>query len=193
MIKPMPWIGRSFTFGLDVGAFPMVLERLRGTPARAAALVDGLPEARLAARWEGVWSAKEQIGHLADLDDLDQARLDDFLARTPTLSAWDVSNPRTEEAEHAKRPIWIVLEQLKEKRDRLVARLDALAPEEIGLTAEHPRLHVSMRVIDWAQFVAEHDDHHLAHARWVLAQLAQADARGTGAGDPVAAASILPR
>src|SRR5690606_17126245 len=97
MIKPMPWIGRSFVFGLDPAAFPMVLERLRGTPARAAALVDGLPETLLASGWEGSWSVKEHIGHLADLDELDQARLDDFLARRPVLSAWDVANPKTEE------------------------------------------------------------------------------------------------
>ena len=47
----------------------------------------------------------------------------------------------------------------------------ALRPEEIGWTAQHPRLEMALRLIDWAQFVAEHDDHHLAHARWVLSSL----------------------
>src|SRR5688572_29204226 len=131
MIKPMPWVGRSFNFALEVGAFPMVLERLRGTPARAAALVNGLPEALLAQRHEGLWSVKEHIGHLADLDELDQKRLDEFLARLPSLSAADMTNRKTEEAAHAKRPIWILLDQLREDRGKLVERLEALGPEEI--------------------------------------------------------------
>lgn len=35
-------------------------------------------------------------------------------------------------------------------------------------TAVHPRLGVTVRLIDWAQFDADHDDHHLAAARMVL-------------------------
>jgi hypothetical protein len=195
MLKPMPWLGRSFHFGLEVGAFPMVIERLRGTHARAAELVNGVPEATLSARHQGAWSVKEHIGHLADLDELDQKRLDEFLARTPTLSAADMSNRKTDEAEHAQRPIWILLDQLRDERARLVGRLEALGPEEVELTARHPRLGVSMRVIDWAQFVAEHDDHHLAHARWVLSALR--DAAGAEATTPapgrVSAEEAAPR
>jgi hypothetical protein len=171
MLKPMPWVGRSFHFALEVGAFPMVLERLRGTHARAVELVSNVAEATLAERYEGAWSVKEHMGHLADLDELDQKRLDEFLARVPSLSAADLSNRKTEAAEHAKRPIWILLDQLREDRAKLVDRLEALGPEEVELAALHPRLGVSLRVIDWAQFVAEHDDHHLAHARWVLSAL----------------------
>ena len=43
-----------------------------------------------------------------------------------------------------------------------------LTKAEIGPTAVHPRLGVRMRLIDRAQFVADHDDHHLAAARKVL-------------------------
>jgi hypothetical protein len=189
MIKPMPWVGRTFSFGLPVGAFPMVVERLRGTPARAAELVNGLPEALLAERYEGGWSVKEHVGHLADLDELDQRRLDEFRARAPVLSAADMENRKTEDAEHGKRPIWIVLDQLREDRAALVDRLDALRPEEIERTAQHPRLQMTLRLIDWAQFVAEHDDHHLAHARWVLASLREV---GPGVPSRVRAAAERP-
>jgi hypothetical protein len=47
----------------------------------------------------------------------------------------------------------------------LVRKLDALREEEVGISAVHPRLQTSIRIIDWIYFVAEHDDHHLATAR----------------------------
>ncbi len=40
------------------------------------------------------------IKHLSDLDELDQRRLDEFLACASVLSAWDMANRKTEEAEH---------------------------------------------------------------------------------------------
>jgi hypothetical protein len=42
---------------------------------------------------------------------------------------------------------------------RLMARADNATIVRAGL---HPRLKTPMRMIDLAQFVAEHDDHHLA-------------------------------
>ena len=51
--------------------------------------------------------------------------------------------------------------------------LENLTVAEIGVTAMHPRLGIRMRLIDWAQFVADHDDHHLAAARMVLRDVAQ--------------------
>jgi hypothetical protein len=38
----------------------------------------------------------------------------------------------------------------------------------IQRTALHPRLNVPMRVLDWAYFIAEHDDHHLAQITVLL-------------------------
>ena len=40
------------------------------------------------------------IKRLSDLDELDQRRLDEFLACASVLSAWDMANRKTEEAEH---------------------------------------------------------------------------------------------
>jgi hypothetical protein len=64
-----------------------------------------------------------------------------------------------------------LLERLATNRRRLVFALEELSEADIGRTARHPRLGVPMRVIDWAQFVADHDDHHLAAARFVLRSL----------------------
>jgi DinB superfamily len=169
MITPMRWFDRHFTFDLPLGAFPAVIERLRGTPARAAELVAGVPVQVLTRRTDGKWSVQEHIAHLSDLGVLDDKRLGDFLARASNLSPADLQNRATETADHNRQSIAAVLEQLRAGRMELVRRMDTLTEEEVGRTAIHPRLMQPMRLMDWAIFVAEHDDHHLAHVHQALA------------------------
>jgi hypothetical protein len=170
MITPMRWFDRSFTFDLPLGVFPSVLERLRGTPARAAELVAGVPAQVLTRRTDGKWSVQEHIAHLSDLGALDDKRLTDYLAGASDLSPADLQNRATETADHNRQPIAAVLERLRAGRMDLVRRMDALTEEQIGHTAIHPRLKQPMRLMDWAIFVAEHDDHHLAHVHQALAK-----------------------
>ena len=94
----MPWTERTFTFDFPVGVFPGIVERLRGTPARIADLVENVPHNMLIRRIRDKWSVNEHIGHLIDLDELDHTRLDEFLAGAGTLSAADMTNRRTKEA-----------------------------------------------------------------------------------------------
>lgn len=170
MITPMRWFDRSFTFDLPLGAFPAVIERLRGTPARAAELVAGVPAQVLTRRTNGKWSVQEHIAHLSDLGVLDDKRLGDFLAGASDLSPADLENRATESADHNRQPIAAVLERLRTGRADLVRRMDALTENEVLRTAIHPRLKHPMRLMDWAIFVAEHDDHHLAHVHQALAK-----------------------
>ncbi|MGI8772438.1 MAG: DinB family protein [Acidobacteriaceae bacterium] len=166
----MAWKSRTFALELPVGAFPGIVERLRGTPARVAELVAGVSEEMLSAQVDGKWSAKENIGHLADLSDLDEQRLREFLAHASILSAADSENRATEAAGHNRAPIDLLLEQLRTRRFQWVRQLEALTEEEVALEAVHPRLQTKMRLVDWAYFVAEHDDHHLALARLAIAK-----------------------
>lgn len=163
----IPWAERRWSFDLPLGAFLAVVERLAGTPARAAALVEGVPEEVQETRPAKGWSMKEHLGHLADLHALDVQRVREFLEGTAVLSAADPSNRPTEEA-HQSTPSPSLLRRLQQNRQELVHVLEILTESEIARTARHPRLQVPMRVIDWAQFVADHDDHHLAAARLVL-------------------------
>ena len=169
MITPTRWFDRTFTFDLPLGAFPAVLERLRGTPARAAELVAGLPPQVLTRRVDGKWSIQEHVAHLADLGVLDDKRLDDYLANTPNLTVADLQNRATETADHNRQPIAAVLERLRKGRMDLVHRMDVLTEAEVGRSAIHPRLQQPMRLLDWAIFVSDHDDHHLAHAHQAIA------------------------
>jgi hypothetical protein len=165
MINQIAWTQRVFEFGPPVGTFPTILERLRGTPVRASEIVAGVPEDVLGNPINERWSAKEHLGHLADLESLDLARLQQFLSRTAVLSAADVQNLATKEAGHGRVPIQQILRRLRAGRDALVGKLERLTEEDVAIAALHPRLQKQMRLVDWAWFVAEHDDHHLASAR----------------------------
>ncbi len=166
MVRPSAWRERTWVFGtLPVGAFPAVLERLRGTAARVAELIAGATDAQLRARPEAGWSAKQHIGHLDDLHELDERRLEEFIAGIDVLTAADMTNRRTHEARHDDLPADTILARFRANRDALVDRMDRLTDAQVAATAMHPRLGQTMRLIDWAYFVAEHDDHHLAAAR----------------------------
>lgn len=175
MIRLGAWTDRTWTFGLPIGAFPAIVERLRGAPTRAAELVANVSDAVLGAQPGRAWSAKQHLGHLDDLHTLDDSRLREFLARAAVLTAADMTNRRTEEAHHNATPATALVHRFRTRRLELVERMDALSEADVGTVALHPRLKRPMRLIDWAYFVAEHDDHHLAAARQVL---------GTVAGSP---------
>jgi uncharacterized damage-inducible protein DinB len=159
---PLRWTDRHFAFDISEELFPVVVERLRGTPARIEDKVRALSPALLTRRDGDAWSIQEHIGHLLDLDELHAGRLDDFLAGAEVLRAADMTNRKTHEAGHNDRPIADLLQAFRRERERFVARLDAWDENLLSLTALHPRLRQPMRVIDMAFFTAEHDDHHLA-------------------------------
>ena len=162
-MKRTKWVERKFDFGgVPVGVFPCVLERLRGTPARLEEAVRGLAEDVLTARHDGAWSIKEQVGHLSDLDELHEGRLEDYGERREVLRAADMENRKTHEANHNAAPVRELLASFRAARARFVSLLEEMDEEAVARTALHPRLRQPMRVIDMALFVAEHDDHHLA-------------------------------
>lgn len=155
------WTDRTFEFTLPEALFPVVVERLRGTPARIEDKVRSLPREVLVQRDDDAWSIQEHIGHLLDLDELHTGRLDDFLSGAQVLRPADMTNRKTWESRHNEKDIAELLEAFRAERGAFVARLDAWKPEDVSRTALHPRLRQPMRVLDMAVFTAEHDDHHL--------------------------------
>lgn len=156
------WVEREFDFSLPVGVFSCVVERLRGTPARLEELVRSLPPRDLTARRGDAWSIQEHVGHLIDLDELHEGRLEDYARRLATLRPADMTNRKTYEANHNAAALEVLLARFRAARANFVRRLEALSEDEVAASALHPRLQKQMRVIDMALFVAEHDDHHLA-------------------------------
>jgi uncharacterized damage-inducible protein DinB len=156
------WFERQFAPGLPTDAFPDILERLRGTPARVEERVRGVPAALLTRRTGDAWSLQENAGHLLDLEPLWAGRLDDLRNGAPTLRAADLTNRATEDARHNAGSLAGIVAAFRAARAGLVQRLEDLGPDALRRTARHPRLAQAMSVVDLMFFVAEHDDHHLA-------------------------------
>ncbi len=172
-MKRTKWVERRFAFDLPVGVFPSVVERLRGTPARLEELARGLPVETLTAKPGGAWSIQEQVGHLLDLDELHEGRLEDYRAGLAALRPADMTNRKTVEAGHNDAPLEQILAAFRSAREGFVRQLESLGEEEAAASALHPRLAKQMRVFDLAYFVAEHDDHHLAIISELLRDPAQ--------------------
>lgn len=162
MVEPKLWFSRRFTFDVEPSAYPTLLERLRGTPLRLEERLSRLDAGALTRRVDDRWSIQENAGHLLDLEPLWAARLDDFENGAERLSAADLQNRRTHEANHNATPVRAIIDAFRTARAAIVRRLEAYDDALITRTALHPRLEQPMRLIDHVLFVAEHDDHHLA-------------------------------
>lgn len=169
------WVDRRFDFTFPVGLYPELIERLRGTSARLKDRLQSVaPELRT--RRAGTdWSMQEHGGHLWDLEELVQKRLDNYAAGAVVLQAADMSNRKTWDANHNQRPMAEILVGFWNDREAIIDRLEALPPAAFARSALHPRLDVPMRLADMLFFQAEHDDYHLAR----ISDLLRAFAAGT--------------
>lgn len=160
----IPWFEMEWSFDTPASWWPLVLERLRHTPARCLAHLARLPEEKLKQRpGDDKWSILEHVGHLATIEALWLNRLDDFESGAGELRAADLTNEASWAADFNSRPMLEVFKLQGASRQRLMQRLDAWGDtDRWGLSAHHPRLDKPMRVIDLAVFVADHDDYHLA-------------------------------
>jgi hypothetical protein len=102
------------------------------------------------------------------LEPFDAKRLREFLDRVAVLSPADIGSRVTEKALYRETPIEDIVRKLYTGRNALIQKFEQLTNEDLVIAAIHPRLQKPMRLLDWAYFVAEHDDHHLAHARYVI-------------------------
>lgn len=164
-MKRTLWFERKFDFDFPVGLLPAILERLRGTPARLEELVSLLPSSHLTKQIGGDWSIQEHIGHLWDLEELHDRRIDDYLKRAETLQPADTKNEKTYKAKHNAKKVQQILSEFRTSRKHFVDRLEGLDDDTLAFVSLHPRLKQPMRVVDFAFFVAEHDDHHITSMR----------------------------
>ncbi|MFY9841563.1 MAG: DinB family protein [Terriglobales bacterium] len=169
-MNPPLWFERKFDFTFPVEQHPSICARLRGTPARLEEIVRGAaPDLMVRKPGENdKWSAQEHAGHLLDLESLWMARVNDYLAKASQLTVADLSNRKTFEAQHNRRPIAEVLAEFRNARAQLVDKVEKIDPAIFARDALHPRLKTPMRLVDHLLFVAEHDDHHLAHIRELI-------------------------
>ena len=161
------WFERKFESSFPMELLPNLRARLRGTPARLEEALRGTPRVLLIAKPDGKWSAQEHSGHLFDLEPLWLARIEDFVAGRDLLTAADLTNRKTDEANHNDEPLERILSDFRSARQTLLSRIESLDALSFARTLPHPRLKTPMRLADHLYFVAEHDDHHLARI-WEL-------------------------
>ena len=155
------WVERSFELDVPIEAFPDLLMRVRGTPARLEELVRSIPSDRWTAAYGGAWSIQRNVGHLIDLEVLWMSRVRDFATAQDRLTAWDVENRATRDTDWDGRAMESALAEFRTTRERLVRELEGLGIEALERASMHPRLVVPVTPAGLALFVAEHDDHHL--------------------------------
>jgi uncharacterized damage-inducible protein DinB len=170
MSRVPAWFQRKFEFTFPVEQFPNLCIRLRGTPARLEEIAQQASREQLVKKAADKWSAREHAGHLADLEPLWLARVEDFLKDGKTLTTADLSNRKTHEANHNARELKQIAADFRAGRSSLLDRLGELPSESFARSLLHPRLQQPMRLVDHLYFVAEHDDHHLARM-WEIISL----------------------
>ncbi len=168
-INIAPWFERKFG-PVNTNLFPVILERLEGTPARMRVKLLDLPNSVLTQKKEDEWSILEQIGHLADLEPLWIGRVGDLTQNKEYLRDADLTNQKTHKANHNSRSIGELILEFENYRKQLINNLRVLKESDIQITALHPRLKTPMTVVDLMYFVAEHDDHHLAFCTALIEQ-----------------------
>lgn len=162
MSEILKWGDRKFQFTFPVEVYPEMIERLRGTPSRLDDRLRSVDLQLLTRRDGERWSMQENAGHLLDLETLVTTRLNEYLAGAANLHAADMSNRKTYEADHNRLLLAEILTGFRRERTDLVQRLEELPTDTFARVAHHPRLNVSMRLVDMLFFQAEHDDYHLA-------------------------------
>lgn len=162
-METIPWFERNLKFGFPVEMLPFFLERLSGTAIRIEAKVEGISNERLSKQWNGKWSVKQQIGHLAEVDEVANKRLDEIKNGVPVMSP-AVFEPK----DYSIWPIEKVISYFKITREASLKKFESLEESDLLKSSLHPRLKVQMTPVDLAWFDAEHDDHHLVKINEIL-------------------------
>jgi uncharacterized damage-inducible protein DinB len=162
-VEQLRWTERTFPSRLPAGLFPGLLDRFEGNLHRIeVALLSVARPHRTVRPASGGWSIQEHAGHLLELERLGETRLAEFERGADALTAADMTNRGTVDADYNARAPQDIVDGLFAMRFALAARLERLRRAQIEHEALHPRLQQPMNVVDWLFFMCEHDDHHLA-------------------------------
>jgi hypothetical protein len=159
------WAQRTFSFVHPPWMLADFVERLRGVIPRLEVLLVGVDDSRARLQPDGKWSIAQNVGHLSDVEELWQERLEDLRHGRKTYTPAVGARFQELAKRHQERPLAETLRELGQRRSRLVDALAQASPELQKASAFHERLQVPMRLVDCAQFYAEHDDHHLIRIR----------------------------
>jgi hypothetical protein len=162
-MNQLPWFERNLAFGLPIEMLPYYIERLSGTLPRLELKVSGVSGEILSNRLGGKWSVKQNIGHLAEVDEIANRRIDEMIAGV------DVMSPAVfEPKDYNPWPIEKVLDYFRKTRSSNLLKYKSLTMDDLHKSSLHPRLKVPMTPVDLSWFDAEHDDHHLVKINEII-------------------------
>jgi uncharacterized damage-inducible protein DinB len=163
MIAQTSWAERTFDFNFPVGIFPIIVERLRGAPIRLQSMLRDVNAERITRKIDGKWSILEQVTHLCNSEEVWYGRIEDFLSGMKTFQT------RTLKTGAMSENLESLLQNFSAVRNKLIILVENMNDATASLTIIHPRLQRTIRLIDSLFTTAEHDDHHLAKIRELLA------------------------
>jgi len=166
-MKELPWFERNMVFGKPKEMLPYFLERLDGTIVRLQSKVKGVSDKVLSGQANGKWSVKQNIGHLADVDEIGSKRIQEIISGISPMSP-AVVEPKLD---YSNMPIDEVINRFAKFRNENILRFQNLPDVDLAKTSLHPRFKVLMTPVDLAWFKAEHDDHHLVKINFILNKL----------------------
>lgn len=164
----MPWFERNLKFGYPKEMLPFFLERLEGTIIRIEQKVKGINDKTLSSKSNGKWSIKENIGHLAEVDEIANKRIDEMIDGAEMMSP-AVFEPK----DYSTWPIEEVLALFSRNRLDNIKKYRSIKDTDLLKPSLHPRLKVMMTPVDLAWFDAEHDDHHLVTINEIITQFSK--------------------
>ena len=164
-LERSPWVQRKFAFGHPEWMLADLVERLRGLVPRVKLLTADLADGVTYQQHDGKWSIAQNIGHLSDVEVLWQERLEDLRQGRAVYTPANPARFQAAALQHQERSLAAIVTELDERRGRLCDALLSAPPALMSAIAFHERLQIPMRLVDCAQFYAEHDDHHLLRVR----------------------------
>lgn len=164
----LPWFERNLKFGYPKEMLPYFLERLEGTIVRIQTKVNGIDNKILSEKLDGKWSVKQNIGHLAEVDEIANKRLDEMVSGISPMSP-AVFEPQ----DYNPWPIEKVVDLFKTNRIKNLKKYSAIREADLLKASLHPRLKVQLTPVDLAWFDAEHDDHHLVRVNEIISILSK--------------------
>ena len=162
-MNEVPWFERKLSFGYPKELLPYFLERIEGTIIRIEKKVSKLDDATLSTKLNEKWSIKENIGHLAEVDEIANRRIGEMIAGVAVLSP-AVFEPK----DYNPWPIEKVVDFFRASREANLKTYRGIAQNDLLKSSLHPRLKVQMTPVDLAWFDAEHDDHHLVKINEII-------------------------
>lgn len=164
-----PWFERELIFGKPKEMLPYYLERLRGTALRIEEKIKFISDNDLSSSFNTKWSIKQNIGHLAEVDEIALKRIDEMVRGISPMSP-AVFEPKQD---YNAMPVDEVMNYFRTTRTKNIETYLRLDENQLMKSSMHPRLNVQMTPVDLAWFDAEHDDHHLVKIQGIIATFIQ--------------------